>query len=1178
MKLSEVRTDIERRVWVKLCNDEKTVKKGQLCSLIYNRGKLQLITNGECIMIRCKKAFDEKDITIPFSRGYCALAEITNVAPDNSYCIRIIYIYGAAVNLSKIDLALDSKTLGQAKKLNLGDTYEKVSEALASEFIFQFDKASNDFYAFAYLSKVATDELRSIEQQEYEQSIAGESESQRQENSNIINDSDNSHSNAVSEDKSLSTNNIVIIGEKIQLAVREYPIGDETYLGCKRLIGRTNKQVNKAICLIKLDLSFSDADSPSVLQHFALEQMKKLNNLSDGYLATWDKYGAEEGSLLLKKSRAVGKITYTNVEPYKDGSCIEIFVSKDYREYISDNDSLALVSDYPEYLEDENISWEQYSISQLAEYKKKNGLSSNLDWGVKKKPKASDENETRPKKIDSDIIDIFQVKQNSFILKTSGLPENGKLIFSILGDEVQIKRRMSARERIDQATSAMPQLGVLIEEGGILPKKEKPKDIPALTQHVLDKIFPKNKPTDIQEEAIFIALNTPDIAIIQGPPGTGKTTVMAAVIERLNEISDKKNGVKGEILVSGYQHDAVDNVLSRLSVNSLPSVKFGQKQGDDDELSSSDEKIHFWRNDIAEKVKANNPELEMNAVYDSLHYLYHNYLSSPNSHKALKLLKHGLDSLEPMSGSALTTRLKSLRDKINNEVQPKSHNDIRCVRALRISPESFIDDGPQRAADLLNILKSELSENQLSVLQTAIVWSDEKSLDFLASLKVLKKTLLIKYKEDVRLSVPMVRHDVVALIQECLEYLTSNEHIKDPQNKILANHIYQLENNPNGIKKAIAEYNLVYGATTGQSEGTDLRNVKVGRKGGQVIFDTVMVDEAARAAPRDLMIPMVQAENRIILVGDHRQLPHMVEDSIVKSLQGKSEMSVVFEQHIKHSMFQYLITRLKKLEAQDHIPRTITLDAQFRSHPLLGEFASNQFYKSHEEGYRSDLPAHLFSHQLNGIENQAAVWVDVPHLLGNEEKDTNKSTYRAVEAKKIAKKLSEWIDSEAGQTLSFGIISFYKAQVTQIFKELVRYGITEKVEGGYQICEQYKMLRDETNMPIEERLRIGTVDSFQGMEFDIVLLSVVRSHDKNTLNNKNKHDRTIFGHLMSVNRLCVSMTRQKKALIVFGDEKFVSSARAQTAIPEVGGYLSLCKQKGLLLDQLVKTEEVTYSE
>ena len=34
-----------------------------------------------------------------------------------------------------------------------------------------------------------------------------------------------------------------------------------------------------------------------------------------------------------------------------------------------------------------------------------------------------------------------------------------------------------------------------------------------------------------------MALDTPDIALIQGPPGTGKTTVIRAIVERLDELS-----------------------------------------------------------------------------------------------------------------------------------------------------------------------------------------------------------------------------------------------------------------------------------------------------------------------------------------------------------------------------------------------------------------------------------------------------------------------------------------------------------------------------------------------------------------------------------------------------------------------------------------------------------------
>ena len=1167
MRLSEVRTDIEHITWIRLLNDENSLKREQLCSLNYERGKLQLLTNGQSMMIQCTKNSQTNDIAMLFAKGYHALTEVTNIASNGThYCLRIVYIHGTTIKLSNIDLALDNNTLEQAKKLQLGDGFKYVSQALKSRVLFQFDINSNDYYALGYLSQVAFDEIKQIEQKEQE-ALAHAGKTDAKQNNELT-----------------KTNNMVLIGDDVVLAVREYNFGEDTYLGCKRLTERKTREVNKAIRLIKLNLSFSDVDNPVVLQAYAKQQMQQLANTEKGYLNTWDKYGTEEGNLLLEKARLVHYISYTAFEPYNDGSDIEIFVDQDYRDKLQVGDALELVFTAPEYLENPEMTWEQYSTTQFDKFKKESGLNSGIEWGAFTESVQSSDNNGQDDKITnnsdtnktrdfSDIINIKEVNQHSLLLAIGDLPESVKLIYSIQGDRIQVERRMAARERISQGTSAMPMLGMIIEEEGELPQREKANKIKPLTQHVESKIFPDNKPTAMQQKAIDIALNTPDIVIIQGPPGTGKTTVIAAIIERLNEISDKKEGVQGNILVSGYQHDAVDNILSRLSINSLPSVKFGKKSGIESNESSSDSKINFWRYRIAETVRNAHPELNLNVNYDSLHRLYQNYLSAPDTYKALRLLKQGLDIVEACAQPSLPARFKVLSDEISEQSRPKYQDEIRCVRALRVTRKGFCDDGPLRALALLNKLPNEFSIIQKSLLEKAVTWQDGDCLDILVDLKGLKEQLLAKFKEQVRLNKPKVRQDVIELIQDCLAYLETNTHIKDPQNKILSNYLFELENNPVGIKKAVSEYNFVYGATTGQSEGKALRRAKVGSK-GSIIFDTVIIDEAARAAPRDLMIPMVQAESRIILVGDHRQLPHMIEDRIVEAMKEKDGDNDVSEQHIKHSMFEYLINRLKKLEKRDRIQRTITLDAQFRSHPLLGEFASDTFYQAHNEAYRSDLPAHLFSHQLKGIENKAAVWVDVPHLLGGEAKDKHRSTYRVSEAKRIAKHISEWLESEEGKSLSFGIISFYKAQVTEIFKALVQYGITEKIDEQYQICDQYKMLRDSDGKPTEERLRIGTVDSFQGMEFDIVLLSVVRSPTDQDLNDDNKALYSIFGHLMSVNRLCVSMTRQKKALIAFGDVQFILSDRAHRAIPQVEAFYKLCQQHGIVLAKINTEVEV----
>jgi len=64
---------------------------------------------------------------------------------------------------------------------------------------------------------------------------------------------------------------------------------------------------------------------------------------------------------------------------------------------------------------------------------------------------------------------------------------------------------------------------------------------------------------------------------------------------------------------------------------------------------------------------------------------------------------------------------------------------------------------------------------------------------------------------------------------------------------------------------------------------------------------------------------------------------------------------------------------------------------------------------------------------------------------------------------------------------------------------------------------------------LKERIRVGTVDAFQGKEFDVVFLSMTRSNDLPITDNRSL--RRKFGHLMLENRLCVAMSRQQRLLI-----------------------------------------------
>jgi superfamily I DNA and/or RNA helicase len=70
---------------------------------------------------------------------------------------------------------------------------------------------------------------------------------------------------------------------------------------------------------------------------------------------------------------------------------------------------------------------------------------------------------------------------------------------------------------------------------------------------------------------------------------------------------------------------------------------------------------------------------------------------------------------------------------------------------------------------------------------------------------------------------------------------------------------------------------------------------------------------------------------------------------------------------LKESLFERLFKDLGNREKRDGIPRVVTLDEQYRMHPVLGQFVSDQFYKPHGEAFRSPRPASDFVHSLPGL-------------------------------------------------------------------------------------------------------------------------------------------------------------------------------------------------------------------
>jgi hypothetical protein len=932
-------------------------------------------------------------------------------------------------------------------------------------------------------------------------------------------------------------NSFCLTGDDIRFVATETKLqGTKSIFVATRLTRRKNKP-DRALRLAKGKLQFVDWMQAGQIQALTKAQMSALTKDDGSYLKKWDEFGDLEGELLLKHAREIGALQFSDMSRNRDGTVsVRIDRASDSAlNALATNGvgEVEVVDDLPDYLRNPDLKFAEFV----------SGIEQDVNHHFLK-------------------VSDFDATSKMLTIKTENIPQSGALILSLGGEIAQIKRRIFARKAILDGRAANPQLGLLIEEKGEIAPTRPPHKIKPLTAFVRNKVF-RNQPTIMQEKAIEVALNTPDIALIQGPPGTGKTTVIAAILERLNEMADKhRANIRGIVLLTGFQHDAVENMIDRLSLNSIPVPKFGKRSGaDKDDFSVFEKKLEDWCVGIATSLRSQNPQIVEIERESEIKNLCLQYRNTPTSTLAVNLAKKiahlGINILgEDFSRQAANlAKKRSPEENLNAESNPL----LDAVRRLRIRPESFADDGPERATDAMEDLEEILEDSDYDLLDRASLWSSEDGIPpFLQDLATLKKKLLIRFTAPPVFRVEKQNDEIIALAEEAIKKIkVAGTSAKDAKSAALAEFLAELESNPYGMIDAVSDYSFAYAATCQQSVNKQMQIQKgiTGNSADQKMeYEFVIVDEAARVSPRDLMVPMALGK-RIILVGDHRQLPHIVNEDVIKDLsEQEKDKLLAIETKVERddkkwsniSLFEHLfVRRLPILERQDGIPRRVTLDTQFRMHPLLGDFISSNFYERFDpsEKFSSGRLENDFAHNLPDTKNKPTIWLDVPAAKGKHQRSGTSWT-RPAEAAAIAQRLKAWMKSDEGENLSFGVISFYKAQAELIKKQLGK--ITD--DG--------------------RKLRIGTVDSFQGMEFDVVFLSMVRTmrQDWKPRNDEvEKQARSLFGHLCLYNRLNVSMSRQKRLLVVAGDSGLLRGELAAEFIPGLVDFFNLCQEEGRIL-------------
>ena len=735
-------------------------------------------------------------------------------------------------------------------------------------------------------------------------------------------------------------------------------------------------------------------------------------------------------------------------------------------------------------------------------------------------------------------------------------PESGEIAPNIHAAEIQYERREKAFQRIFERQSAKPQLVMLISGLDTTQKHEKRKLTP-LSDTVIERCFQGRTPTEAQKRAISIALNTPDFAIIQGPPGTGKTTVINAIMTALSEKEKDLEMFFGKNLLTAYQRDATAHLAEKLEIYGLPVITFkgrgslgfeGENTYDKDDDRTVTEWIHKKRAELeASEVRAKS-FAEIDELVAKLRILAISFKRQTANREMCKSLLTAYMSIVSMfcrdgtiwRGDHFMEKAKKLLSAIDRELSGDEltisglQYDRGIANDLPTSPISMEDDGQARLDKAIRHFSREGQPNEIRELAAALKRTTEaEPIDF-RKVRILKHGLLARLRNrSGLLPNDKLNDDVISVIESTIRSIESAG--RSDEDHIMADYLHAFADDDT-IKDSITEFLTVISATHQKAISRDVADRKDSVDPDRLDFENVLIDEAARSCPPDLLIPLSCARDRMILVGDHKQLPQFVSDKVYDAIDDIAEadkQSIIKDE----SMFLHLIKQVKKLEANDGISRFIRLDAQHRMPQTLADLVSRQFYDGELTSPYGNDPAH-FGTNLKYIKGLHMVWLDIPGGIGAREvRNRNGSYCRKAEAERVVsmlRKIVEDSEEEEHKKYKYAIMTFYNGQ-KEILEELVS--------------------KDPLLSKKPVRLSIGSVDSFQGMEFDIVILSMVRSNTEYT------HAKKRFGFTTDEHRLCVALSRAMRCMIVAGDSQMMRGKYAADAIPALKEFYDMCISK-----------------
>jgi hypothetical protein len=324
--------------------------------------------------------------------------------------------------------------------------------------------------------------------------------------------------------------------------------------------------------------------------------------------------------------------------------------------------------------------------------------------------------------------------------------------------------------------------------------------------------------------------------------------------------------------------------------------------------------------------------------------------------------------------------------------------------------------------------------------------------------------------------------------------LIDKENIRDVDNEI--------------IEVLINSHNIIGATCVGMAN----RNIGL----DLVEFDIAIVDEAGRATPPELLIPILRAK-KVILIGDHYQLPPTYDRKLIEAINNDNEESLKSfdKDFLAKSFFENLFEQLPSSNKS-------MLTEQFRMPNDIGTLISELFYEKKLKNGLNMSSIDSFN-EVTPIE-----WIDIKGK--QEKKKGGTSSYNLKEVDKIYLLIKD-IDNKLQKIKrikNIAVITPYSEQKKKIRNKLNKLQLTNI-----------------------STLKIDTIDAFQGEEAQIVIYSTVRTYGN-------------LSFLIDRKRLNVAISRTQENLIFVGDKRFLKNAKIKRRRNLFSEIISIIANKNII--------------